>query len=73
MGFRRLFKEGLDIVGSLRNRRGLRGKETRGVNLRRRDEVGFEEEKITKREKAVKITSGKEVGLGCGGGVCGGG
>lgn len=66
----------MDIVGILRNRRGLRGKETIGVNLRRKEEVGLEEEKITKREKAVKITSGKEVGLGCvwdDGGCCGGG
>lgn len=55
-------EDGLDIVGVLRNLRGLRGKETRGVNLRRREEVGLEE-KITKREKAVKITSGKELGF----------
>lgn len=59
-------------MGILRNLRGFKGKETRGVNLRRREVVGFEEEKITKREKAVKITSGKEVGFlwrcgGCGG------
>lgn len=53
-------------MGILKNLRGLRGKETRGVNLRRREVVvGLEEEKITKREKAVKITSGKEVGFGC--------
>lgn len=56
-------EEGLDIVGILRNLRGFSGKETKGVNFRRREVVGFEEEKITKREKAVKITSGKEVGF----------
>lgn len=63
VGLRRLVEEGLDIVGFLTNRRGFKGKEISGVNLRIIEVVGLEEEKKMKREKAVKIKSGKEVGF----------
>lgn len=63
VGLRRLVEEGLDIVGFLTNRRGFKGKEISGVNLRIIEVVGLEEEKKMKREKAVKMKSGKEVGF----------
>lgn len=72
LGYGELVK-GKDILGNLRR---YKGKESLLLLGRKKREVGLGEvEKRTRREKAVKMTSGSEVGFFrmwcCGGGACG--
>lgn len=77
LGFLRRFEEGKDMVGILRNLRGLRGKEMMGESFWRMVLAGLEGERRMKTERAVKMKSGRKAGFlvrwccgGADGGVC---